>query len=46
MGGSAPIGRIGEPDDAAGCALFLVSDAAAYVTGITLFMDGGAAVSR
>jgi len=45
-GGGPPIGRIGEPDDAAGCALFLVSDAAAYVTGITLFMDGGAAVSR
>jgi len=45
-GGGAPIGRIGEPDDAAGCALFLASDAATYVTGITLFMDGGAAVSR
>jgi 2-hydroxycyclohexanecarboxyl-CoA dehydrogenase len=45
-GGGAPIGRIGEPDDAAGCALFLASDAAAYVTGVALFMDGGAAVSR
>lgn len=45
-GGGAPIGRIGEPDDAAGCALFLVSDASTYVTGTILFMDGGASVSR
>jgi 3-oxoacyl-[acyl-carrier protein] reductase len=45
-GDGAPIGRIGEPDDAAGCALFLVSDASTYVTGAILFMDGGAAVSR
>jgi NAD(P)-dependent dehydrogenase (short-subunit alcohol dehydrogenase family) len=36
-----PMRRIGEPDDIAGAALFLVSPAAAYVTGATLRIDGG-----
>jgi NAD(P)-dependent dehydrogenase (short-subunit alcohol dehydrogenase family) len=36
-----PQHRIGEPDDIAGGALYLVSDAAAYVTGTTLRIDGG-----
>jgi NAD(P)-dependent dehydrogenase (short-subunit alcohol dehydrogenase family) len=37
-----PLGRIGVPDDIATVALFLVSDAAAFVTGITVPVDGGA----
>ena len=33
--------RVGQPDDVAGCAVFLGSDAAAYVTGAVLTVDGG-----
>lgn len=36
-----PMGRIGQPGDVAGAAVFLVSDAAAYVTGQMLYVDGG-----
>lgn len=36
-----PYGRIGEPDDVAKAAVWLVSDDADYVTGTTLFVDGG-----
>lgn len=36
-----PISRIGQPDDLAGVALFLASDAAAYVTGAVYTVDGG-----
>jgi len=36
-----PLGRVGRPEDVAGAALFLVSDAAAYVTGQVLAVDGG-----
>jgi NAD(P)-dependent dehydrogenase (short-subunit alcohol dehydrogenase family) len=36
-----PIGRVGEPDDVAGAALLLCSDAGAYITGQTLYVDGG-----
>ncbi len=36
-----PYGRIGEPDDVAKAALWLASDASDYVTGTTLFVDGG-----
>jgi NAD(P)-dependent dehydrogenase (short-subunit alcohol dehydrogenase family) len=36
-----PLGRIGEPDDVAGCVLFLASDLAKYCTGITLDVNGG-----
>jgi NAD(P)-dependent dehydrogenase (short-subunit alcohol dehydrogenase family) len=36
-----PIQRGGLPDDVAGAALFLVSPAANYITGQSLYVDGG-----
>ncbi|MCI0371037.1 MAG: SDR family oxidoreductase [candidate division NC10 bacterium] len=36
-----PLGRFGMPEDVAAAALFLVSDAAAYITGTVLSVDGG-----
>jgi NAD(P)-dependent dehydrogenase (short-subunit alcohol dehydrogenase family) len=36
-----PFGRIGEPHEIAGAAVFLVSDAASYVNGQVLVIDGG-----
>jgi glucose 1-dehydrogenase len=36
-----PYGRIGEVEDVARAALWLASDAADYVVGTTLFIDGG-----
>ena len=39
-----PYGRIGEPDDIAQAAVWLASDASDYVTGTTLFVDGGMAL--
>ncbi len=36
-----PIGRFGEPDEVASVALFLASDDASYMTGQTIYPDGG-----
>ncbi len=36
-----PYRRIGEPEDIARAAVWLASDASDYVTGTTLFVDGG-----
>lgn len=36
-----PYNRIGEPEDIAQAAVFLASDMADYITGTTLFVDGG-----
>ena len=38
---SIPVGRLGEPSDMAGAALFLASPLASYVVGQTLIVDGG-----
>lgn len=39
-----PLGRVGTPKDVAKTALFLVSDDAAYLTGVVLPVDGGASL--
>lgn len=39
--GTTPLGRIGEVDEVAGAAVFLASQAACYITGQTIVIDGG-----
>ena len=41
---ATPLRRLGEPDDIAGAAVFLASDAARWLTGQTIVVDGGATV--
>jgi glucose 1-dehydrogenase len=36
-----PLGRIGEPDEIAGIAVFLASKDASYISGETIYADGG-----
>jgi NAD(P)-dependent dehydrogenase (short-subunit alcohol dehydrogenase family) len=36
-----PLGRLGRPSDAGAVALFLASDLAGFVTGVTIPVDGG-----
>ncbi|MDY6940228.1 MAG: glucose 1-dehydrogenase [Cyanobacteriota bacterium] len=36
-----PLGRIGQPEDVAGIVAFLASDEAKYITGSTVYVDGG-----
>lgn len=38
---SIPLRRVGTPEDVANCALFLASDAASYITGQVIQVDGG-----
>jgi NAD(P)-dependent dehydrogenase (short-subunit alcohol dehydrogenase family) len=42
--GSCPLGRIGEPEDMAGVAIYLASRAGAYLTGVVIPVDGGITV--
>jgi len=41
---TCPLGRIGEPEDMAGVAIYLASRAGAYVTGVIIPVDGGITV--
>jgi 3-oxoacyl-[acyl-carrier protein] reductase len=41
-----PMGRVGEPEDIADVILFLASDAARYLTGQVIVVDGGLLVGR
>jgi 3-oxoacyl-[acyl-carrier protein] reductase len=43
---ATPIRRMGTPDDVAGCAVFLASDEASFVTGQTIAVDGGWSTAR
>ena len=38
---SIPMGRLGKPEDIVGAAVYLASDAASFVTGQTIYVDGG-----
>jgi 3-oxoacyl-[acyl-carrier protein] reductase len=37
----APLGRLGKPEDSAYATLYLASDAASFITGVTLDVAGG-----
>jgi 3-oxoacyl-[acyl-carrier protein] reductase len=39
-----PLGRLGQPEDVVGSVLFLLSDAASFITGQTLVIDGGSTI--
>jgi NAD(P)-dependent dehydrogenase (short-subunit alcohol dehydrogenase family) len=43
MASTVPLGRVGDPGDIAGAAVFLASDDASFVAGTELFVDGGQA---
>ncbi len=43
---NTPMGRLGRPEDLVGTALFLASPAAAFVTGQTIYVDGGFLAGR
>jgi NAD(P)-dependent dehydrogenase (short-subunit alcohol dehydrogenase family) len=42
MAATVPLGRMGNPDEVAKVASFLASDESSFITGIELFVDGGA----
>lgn len=41
-----PMGRLGSPDDCTGAAVFLLSGDSNYITGITLYVDGGISANQ
>lgn len=43
---AAPLGRIGQPEDVADACLFLASEAARWITGVNLVVDGGVMTSQ
>ena len=44
VNGRTPLRRIGEPDEIAGAAVFLASQAGAYMTGQSIVIDGGSTI--
>ncbi len=44
--GAIPLGRVGRPEEIANVTLFFACDDSSYVTGQTLFIDGGRSVGR
>jgi NAD(P)-dependent dehydrogenase (short-subunit alcohol dehydrogenase family) len=46
FGERIPLGRLGKPEDIAPPVLFMASDAARYITGFTLFVEGGMLLGR
>lgn len=46
MAATQPIGRMGRPEEIAAAAVYLASDAAAFVTGSSLIIDGGLSAGR
>jgi 3-oxoacyl-[acyl-carrier protein] reductase len=41
-----PMGRLGSPDEIAAAIAFLLSDESSFITGQTLYVDGGASIGR
>lgn len=41
-----PMGRYGQPEEVAGLALYLASDASSFLTGQTLYIDGGQSLKK
>jgi NAD(P)-dependent dehydrogenase (short-subunit alcohol dehydrogenase family) len=44
MGASTPVGRVAQPEEIAAAVAWLLSDAASYVTGHSLIVDGGLSI--
>lgn len=44
--GLTPVGRIGQPDDVAAAVVYLAGESGSFVTGTTLWVDGGIAVNE
>lgn len=42
---TAPLGRIGEPDEIGGAAVFMASEAGSFMTGQTMVLDGGVTIA-
>jgi gluconate 5-dehydrogenase len=44
--GRIPLGRVADPKDVAGAAVFFASSAASFITGQVLYVDGGITASQ